>query len=180
MEDSDPLAGIDKEHTDVLMYCTGGIRCDVYSIILRWVLGMKKEHIIFILVYGPWFVTLKKVTSESKLLSTYDFLRFSFSSVLRLGREKGFQNLYTLKGGVSHYLSSEGPIGWMGNLFVFDSRLSLPPLAYKSETTISEETENGISDDNKTTFARCHLCGYHVHEIRHRNCANPDCNLLFL
>lgn len=44
MEDSDPLAGIDKEHTDVLMYCTGGIRCDVYSTILRWVLGMKKEH----------------------------------------------------------------------------------------------------------------------------------------
>lgn len=32
---SDPLAGLDKDHTDVLMYCTGGIRCDVYSTILR-------------------------------------------------------------------------------------------------------------------------------------------------
>lgn len=32
---SDPLAGVDKERTDVLMYCTGGIRCDVYSAILR-------------------------------------------------------------------------------------------------------------------------------------------------
>lgn len=32
---SDPLAGVDKDHTDVLMYCTGGIRRDVYSTILR-------------------------------------------------------------------------------------------------------------------------------------------------
>ncbi|CAK9174300.1 unnamed protein product [Ilex paraguariensis] len=32
---SDPLAGVDKERTDILMYCTGGIRCDVYSAILR-------------------------------------------------------------------------------------------------------------------------------------------------
>lgn len=32
---SDPLADLDKEKTDILMYCTGGIRCDVYSTILR-------------------------------------------------------------------------------------------------------------------------------------------------
>ncbi|XP_042961422.1 rhodanese-like domain-containing protein 8, chloroplastic isoform X2 [Carya illinoinensis] len=32
---SDPLANADKENTDILMYCTGGIRCDVYSTILR-------------------------------------------------------------------------------------------------------------------------------------------------
>lgn len=35
MDSSDPLNGIDKENTDILMYCTGGIRCDVYSTILR-------------------------------------------------------------------------------------------------------------------------------------------------
>ncbi|RLN19850.1 rhodanese-like domain-containing protein 8, chloroplastic [Panicum miliaceum] len=34
-EVSDPLNGVDKEKTDILMYCTGGIRCDVYSTILR-------------------------------------------------------------------------------------------------------------------------------------------------
>lgn len=33
--ESDPLAAVDKEKTDILMYCTGGIRCDVYSAILR-------------------------------------------------------------------------------------------------------------------------------------------------
>ncbi|XP_057967011.1 rhodanese-like domain-containing protein 8, chloroplastic isoform X2 [Malania oleifera] len=31
----DPLAHVNKEETDILMYCTGGIRCDVYSAILR-------------------------------------------------------------------------------------------------------------------------------------------------
>ncbi|XP_039063219.1 rhodanese-like domain-containing protein 8, chloroplastic isoform X4 [Hibiscus syriacus] len=32
---SDQLSQVDKEKTDILMYCTGGIRCDVYSTILR-------------------------------------------------------------------------------------------------------------------------------------------------
>ncbi|VFQ83986.1 unnamed protein product [Cuscuta campestris] len=32
---SDPLAGVDKDKTDILMYCTGGIRCDMYSTLLR-------------------------------------------------------------------------------------------------------------------------------------------------
>lgn len=36
MDASDPLTGVDRERTDILMYCTGGIRCDVYSAILRY------------------------------------------------------------------------------------------------------------------------------------------------
>nr|XP_043616821.1 rhodanese-like domain-containing protein 8, chloroplastic isoform X2 [Erigeron canadensis] len=32
---TDPLANVNKENTEILMYCTGGIRCDVYSTILR-------------------------------------------------------------------------------------------------------------------------------------------------
>ncbi|KAM1238873.1 hypothetical protein TB2_039499 [Malus domestica] len=32
---ADPLENVDKEKTDVLMYCTGDIRCNVYSTILR-------------------------------------------------------------------------------------------------------------------------------------------------
>ncbi|KAL6909322.1 hypothetical protein ACP4OV_001603 [Aristida adscensionis] len=79
----DPLQGVDKEKTDILMYCTGGIRCDVYSTILR---------------------------------------------------KKGFRNLYSaLEGGVSNYLKTEGSAGWVGNLFVFDGRLSLPPATFKPE-----------------------------------------------
>lgn len=124
---SDPLINVDKEKTDILMYCTGGIRCDVYSTVLR---------------------------------------------------QRGFKNLYTLKGGVSHYLEEEGTSEWVGNLFVFDSRLSLPPAAYSNnavdEARITPETPVD------TSFARCYICDSQVHELRHRNCANLDCNLLFL
>ncbi|XP_022933492.1 rhodanese-like domain-containing protein 8, chloroplastic [Cucurbita moschata] len=122
---SDPLANADKEKTEVLMYCTGGIRCDVYSTILR---------------------------------------------------ERGFQNLYTLKGGVTNYLKDEGIEQWVGNLFVFDSRLSLPPSAYNPEVESSRTPQ--FSGNN--AFARCYICTSKVSQLRHRNCANLDCNLLFL
>ncbi|XP_028779443.1 rhodanese-like domain-containing protein 8, chloroplastic [Neltuma alba] len=123
---SDPLANVDKEKTNILMYCTGGIRCDVYSTILR---------------------------------------------------KKGFRNLYTLQGGVSNYLKNEGPTEWVGNLFVFDSRLSLPPSSYHpGATTETGSTQVSANDQ----FAKCYICGSQVSELRHRNCANLDCNLLFL
>jgi len=130
-EVSDPLNGVDKEKTDILMYCTGGIRCDVYSTILR---------------------------------------------------KKGFQNLYTLEGGVSNYLKAEGPAGWVGNLFVFDGRLSLPPATFRrpacwpsSSSSSSEEKEQ-----KQRWVGRCYACGSEVVELRHRNCANIDCNRLYM
>ncbi|XP_021859173.1 rhodanese-like domain-containing protein 8, chloroplastic isoform X2 [Spinacia oleracea] len=124
--DSDPLVNVDKDKTDILMYCTGGIRCDVYSTILR---------------------------------------------------QKGFKNLYTLKGGVSNYLKKEGPEKWIGNLFVFDSRLSLPPATFNPGATTSSGSQKAL-DNSK--FARCYICNSQVHQLRHRNCANLDCNLLYL
>ncbi|XP_050219233.1 rhodanese-like domain-containing protein 8, chloroplastic [Mercurialis annua] len=118
----DPLATADRNTTDIFMYCTGGIRCDVYSIILR---------------------------------------------------KQGFRNLYTLMGGVSNYLNQEGPgqTQWVGNLFVFDHRLSLPPSAYNPHATAVQLPQK---------FANCYVCGSHVYDLKHRNCANLDCNLLFL
>lgn len=88
-------------------------------------------------------------------------------------RQHGFQNLYTLKGGVSHYIKNEGAAEWVGNLFVFDSRLSLPP-----PVAIPEGRMTPVSSDDK--FAKCYTCNVEVSELRHRNCANLDCNLLFL
>ncbi|GMH03902.1 hypothetical protein Nepgr_005741 [Nepenthes gracilis] len=122
----DPLADVDKDKADILMYCTGGIRCDVYSTILR---------------------------------------------------QRGFQNLYTLQGGVSHYFQNEGPEEWIGNLFVFDSRLSLPPSMFVAGSSEASRISDIPKDNN---FARCYICGSQVSELRHRNCANIDCNLLFL
>ncbi|KVI07468.1 Rhodanese-like domain-containing protein [Cynara cardunculus var. scolymus] len=124
---SDPLANVDKEKTDILMYCTGGIRCDVYSTILR---------------------------------------------------QRGYKKLYTLRGGISHYLQCEGPVEWIGNLFVFDARLSLPPTSVKHDAKTDESLTHEVSDN--TVFAKCYICGSQVSELRHRNCANLDCNLLFL
>lgn len=126
VSDSDPLAAIDKDHTDILMYCTGGIRCDVYSVVLR---------------------------------------------------QRGFKRLYTLKGGISNYLKNEGPAGWFGNLFVFDGRLSLPPSTYKPEVRTDGQAPAASLD---SSFGGCYICGSQVSELRHRNCANLDCNLLFL
>ncbi|KAF8708859.1 hypothetical protein HU200_030251 [Digitaria exilis] len=122
---SDPLNGIDKEKTDILMYCTGGIRCDVYSTILR---------------------------------------------------KKGFRNLYTLEGGVSNYLRVEGPAGWVGNLFVFDGRLSLPPATFRRSWPSGEEA----AVEKERWVGCCYACRSKVVELRHRNCANIDCNRLFL
>ncbi|KAL3693849.1 hypothetical protein R1sor_007500 [Riccia sorocarpa] len=131
----DPLADVNKEKVDVMMYCTGGIRCDVYSTMLR---------------------------------------------------AKGFKNLYSLKGGISNYLKEEGSEKWAGNLFVFDSRLAVPPKVYNSKAT-EEGGENKdtvrVESLNSTTegaFARCQLCGDPLANPRHRNCANLDCNQLYL
>lgn len=86
--------------------------------------------------------------------------------------------MYTIKGGVSHYLKNEGSVKWTGNLFVFDSRLSLSSSVYKPGAITEAVSNKKASRDN--SFARCYICGSGVDELRHRNCANLDCNLLFL
>ncbi|KAJ0048381.1 hypothetical protein Pint_16757 [Pistacia integerrima] len=101
---SDPLANVDKEKTDILMYCTEGIRCDT----------------------------------------------------------KGFRNFYTLKGGVSHYLKNEGPVEWVGNLFMFDSCLSLPPATYKLEA-MTEARKTGQVSENP--FATCYICNSQISDL---------------
>ncbi|KAM3318781.1 hypothetical protein ACQJBY_036131 [Aegilops geniculata] len=128
MDSTDPLHGVDKENTDILMYCTGGIRCDVYSTILR---------------------------------------------------EKGFGNLYTLKGGVSNYLKCQGSAEWVGNLFVFDDRLSLPPAKFAEGAGEEGGGDNGELWSSRW-LGRCYVCGSDVEELRHRNCASIDCNRLYL
>ncbi|KAG4999390.1 hypothetical protein JHK87_020462 [Glycine soja] len=120
---SDPLSNVDEEKANILMYCTGGIRCDVYSTILR---------------------------------------------------QQGFQNLYTLKGGVSHYLKNEVPAEWVGNLFVFDSRLSLPPSIYYTGATTEAESNPVSGDDN---FAKCYDLFFafgDFHYVKHASLCHAD------
>ena len=101
----------------IMMYCTGGIRCDIYSTV------MKKQ---------------------------------------------GFENLYTLEGGIQNYLREEGDDHWKGSLYVFDSRMAVPP-----------HLDSTRNDGHLPAVAPCAICGARA-DAPHLNCANVDCNKLFL
>lgn len=173
------------------MYCTGGIRCDVYSTFLR---------------------------------------------------QQGFDNLYTLEGGIQSYLEEESSDHWKGSLYVFDDRMAVAPshLRFSREgekavsngssgtdcsenlaTSVHDASDNGsnsktsepveagadekapghdaeaqggvegrsdsgkVVEDLKVEFEKpraavpCVLCGGEP-ELPHINCANVDCNVLLL
>lgn len=101
----------DPQKTKVMMYCTGGIRCELYSSLLK---------------------------------------------------EKGFDEVYQLSGGVIKYGLEKGAKHWKGKLFVFDDRLVVP---------ISEE-------EPTETIGACNHCKTSVDT--YYNCANMDCNELFI
>lgn len=101
---------IDPKNTPVMMYCTGGIRCELYSAHLK---------------------------------------------------EKGFEKVYQLQGGVIDYGLKEGSAHWLGKLFVFDDRMVTP-----------------ISNEVTPIISSCHTCG--KESDHYYNCANMDCNKLFL
>lgn len=101
---------IDPEKTPVMMCCTGGIRCEIYSAYMK---------------------------------------------------ERGFQNVYQLDGGIINYGLKEGSKHWLGKLFVFDDRMTVP-----------------ISDEEAPVISSCAHCGTACDD--YYNCANMDCNTLFL
>ena len=78
-----------------------------------------------------------------------------------LMKEVGFDTVYQLKGGVVQYGLDEGKEHWRGKLFVFDDRMVVP-----------------ISEDNQEIISHCQRCG--APSDTYYNCANVDCNQLFL
>ena len=87
----------------------------------------------------------------------------TFSSYMK---EEGFTEVYQLEGGLINYGLKVGKAHWEGHLFVFDDRL-LVPLDGNMNDTHSEKD-----------LAPCYFCGTHTHH--YHNCANMDCNKLFL
>jgi UPF0176 protein len=81
-----------------------------------------------------------------------------YSSLLK---KEGFEEIYQLEGGVINYGKQESTAHWKGKLFVFDDRLSVP---------IDEKVDEVIS--------RCFQCAQLIDT--YYNCANMDCNELFL
>lgn len=102
---------VDPQTTPVMMYCTGGIRCELYSSLLL---------------------------------------------------KEGFKKVYQLEGGIINYGIKQGSDHWLGKLFVFDDRLTVP-----------------ISPGNSSpVIGQCHHCEIAIES--YYNCANMDCNRLFL
>ena len=79
-----------------------------------------------------------------------------------LMKEEGFETVYQLEGGVIKYGLEQGEDKWLGKLFVFDDRLAIP---------IAEE-------DKAPVIGSCHHCGLACDV--YYNCANMDCNELFV
>jgi UPF0176 protein len=82
-----------------------------------------------------------------------------FSAFLK---KEGFQKVYQLEGGVIAYSQEKQGKYWKGRLFVFDDRLSIP-----MGTEVSEEM-----------ISCCSVC--QTPSDRYYNCANMDCNALFI
>ncbi len=78
-----------------------------------------------------------------------------------LMKERGFKTVYQLDGGVIQYGLEEGSAHWKGKLFVFDDRLAVP-----------------LDDKESEPISSCHFC--ETKEDHYYNCANVDCNELFL
>jgi UPF0176 protein len=79
-----------------------------------------------------------------------------------LMKEEGFEEVYQLQGGVIKYGIEAGTKHWRGKLFVFDDRLSV---------SISEKEPSEL-------ISQCIYCK--TSTDYYYNCANMDCNELFL
>lgn len=77
-------------------------------------------------------------------------------------KQEGFEQVYQLKGGVIGYGLQEGSDHFQGKLFVFDDRLSVP---------VKEGEEKELISTCDYCNTRCDV---------YYNCANMDCNELFL
>lgn len=81
-----------------------------------------------------------------------------YSSLLMKG---GFKKVYQLDGGIINYGLQEGSKHWQGKLFVFDDRLTVP-----------------IAEEATPVIGTCYHC--QIDNETYYNCANMDCNRLFL
>jgi UPF0176 protein len=79
-----------------------------------------------------------------------------------LMKQEGFEKVYQLDGGIINYGLKMGNDKWHGKLFVFDDRLAVP---------LSEESEGDV-------ISHCAHCN--APSDVYYNCANVDCNELFL
>ena len=78
-----------------------------------------------------------------------------------LMEKKGFKNVYQLHGGIINYAKEVGDAHYRGKCFVFDDRLAV-----------------SIEENQKEPLSRCAITGTPCDQ--YLNCANSDCNNLFV
>ncbi len=76
-------------------------------------------------------------------------------------KENGFKNIYQLHGGILNYAQKEGGKHFEGKCFVFDDRMAVP-----------------VNPEEGGPISRCAISG--VPCDTYINCANMECNKLFL
>lgn len=78
-----------------------------------------------------------------------------------LMKKKGFKDVNQLHGGIVSYAKEVGDAHFQGKCFVFDDRLAVP-----------------IQKDQQEPLTKCEITGQPCDS--YLNCANPDCNRLFI
>jgi UPF0176 protein len=108
----------------------------------------------------PAWVDRARIDKQRKVLMycTGGIRCEKFSIVMR---NMGYTDVYQLHGGIINYAEKEGGAHYQGKCFVFDDRLAVP---------VNKEKQGPIS--------RCAITG--VPCDTYINCANPDCNKLFI
>ncbi len=125
--------------------------------------GAIKPNLRYFRDFKPYVEQLKKEHGTSKRIMMYctGGIRCEYYSAMM--KEEGFDDVCHLKGGVVGYGLREGGDNWHGNLFVFDDRLVV-----------------GINDEatKNPPISNCSLCS--TLADTYYNCANMDCNRLFI
>ena len=75
---------------------------------------------------------------------------------------------------MQHYLEQVGSDNWNGSLYVFDDRMAVAPGHF--DGAAAAESEGSVA---LPSAQPCAVCGA-APQLPHINCANVDCNLLFL
>jgi predicted sulfurtransferase len=185
-----PLQGRDPD-APVMMYCTGGIRCDVYSAFLRKK-GFKNLYTLEGGVQGYLRARGGAPARARELLGGGGGEEATAASAANAEAESDAD---------TPAFAPDAPQGWRGSLFVFDDRLAVAPAgapgqlldagAVEEERRRLEEEEEQEQEAAAAAASApplaplraavpCQVCRSADAVLPHLNCANLDCNDLFL
>lgn len=109
--------------------------------------------------FPRWLDEARLDKSKKVLMYCTGGIRCEKFSVLM--KKKGFRDVNQLHGGIINYAKTVGDAHYRGKCFVFDDRLTVP-----------------VQKDQQEPLTQCEITGDPCDT--YLNCANPDCNKLFI